>query len=386
MGEYHSEGVFFTDGQALVDDAAVRRRPRRRLEGAHLPGLGRALVRAARRLAGAGGDRPGARARPARRRCSPGCSAGGCSGPPSASAPRRSSPSSHSSGSTTGCSTPRRSRSPRRCCSTCSSSSAPRPPRLAVAVGIVAGVGLLIRPSSIFAFAGILAAWVLAAGWRRGGAASPRSRSRSRRSPWRPWTIRNYVVSDGELIPISVQDGAAYGTFNDEAAERPDLSRTRGASPSATLRPCSRGRRSATASCAPSSRTRRSTTSASIRCRCSRPSTGTGCRASGTSAGRRTRSTRPRPRAARRRLAIAGIALYYVILAAALVGLWRLRRRRTLVVPLLAMALAASVIFTVASATRYRAPLEPLLGDPRGRRGGARRPRARSHRPAAVSG
>ena len=30
-------------------------------------------------------------------------------------------------------------------------------------------------------------------------------------------------------------------------------------------------------------------------------------------------------------------------------------------IPLLAMALAASIVFTVASATRYRAPLEPLL-------------------------
>ncbi len=60
-------------------------------------------------------------------------------------------------------------------------------------------------------------------------------------------------------------------------------------------------------------------------------------------------------------VAIAGMAMYYLLLAAALVGLWRLRRRRTLVIPLLAMALAASVVFTVASATRYRAPLEPLL-------------------------
>ena len=60
-------------------------------------------------------------------------------------------------------------------------------------------------------------------------------------------------------------------------------------------------------------------------------------------------------------LAVAGMALYYVLLAAALVGLWRLRHRRTLVIPMLAMALAASVVFTVASATRYRAPFEPLL-------------------------
>jgi len=43
------------------------------------------------------------------------------------------------------------------------------------------------------------------------------------------------------------------------------------------------------------------------------------------------------------------------------VGLWRLRRRRELVLPVLAMALAASVVFTVAAATRYRLPLEPLI-------------------------
>ena len=30
-------------------------------------------------------------------------------------------------------------------------------------------------------------------------------------------------------------------------------------------------------------------------------------------------------------------------------------------IPLLAMALVASIVFTVARATRYRAPLEPLL-------------------------
>jgi hypothetical protein len=60
-------------------------------------------------------------------------------------------------------------------------------------------------------------------------------------------------------------------------------------------------------------------------------------------------------------VAVAGIAMYYALLVAALVGIWRLRRRRTLVIPLLAMALAASIVFTVASATRYRAPFEPLL-------------------------
>jgi len=60
-------------------------------------------------------------------------------------------------------------------------------------------------------------------------------------------------------------------------------------------------------------------------------------------------------------VSIVGIAIYYVLLAAALVALWRLRARRTLVYPLLTMALAASVVFTSAAATRYRLPLEPAL-------------------------
>jgi hypothetical protein len=60
-------------------------------------------------------------------------------------------------------------------------------------------------------------------------------------------------------------------------------------------------------------------------------------------------------------VSIAGIAVYYVLLVAALVALWRLRARRSMVYPLLAMALGASVVFTAAAATRYRLPLEPAL-------------------------
>ena len=80
---------------------------------------------------------------------------------------------------------------------------------------------MLIRPSSIFVFAGVLAAWVLAAGWRRGHRLDGARRVAVAALTVLPWTIRNYVVSDGALIPISVQDGAAYGTFNDEAANDP---------------------------------------------------------------------------------------------------------------------------------------------------------------------
>src|SRR5262249_8622634 len=33
-----------------------------------------------------------------------------------------------------------------------------------------------------------------------------------------PWTIRNDAVDGAEVVPISIQDAAAYGTFNADAA------------------------------------------------------------------------------------------------------------------------------------------------------------------------
>ena len=45
----------------------------------------------------------------------------------------------------------------------------------------------------------------------------------------------------------------------------------------------------------------------------------------------------------------------------ALTGLWRLRRRLTLLLPILAAVAAMAVVFTVDGGTRYRAPVEPLL-------------------------
>jgi 4-amino-4-deoxy-L-arabinose transferase-like glycosyltransferase len=236
-----------------------------------------------------------------------------------------------------------------------------RPPtaRLAIAVGIVSGVGLLIRPSSIFVFAGLLAAWVLAAGWRRGigftvGAVAIAALTVL------PWTIRNYVVSDGALIPISVQDGAAYGTFNEQSANDPRLPyawRFALRDPPAVLAgpPVDDGE------------LRSGLQDAALDYIGEHPlSVLEAFYWNGLS--RFWDVRRPAyavdeaaPEGRSEAVAIAGIAMYYVLLVAALVGLWRLRRRRTLVIPLLAMALAASIVFTVASATRYRAPLEPLL-------------------------
>ena len=56
-----------------------------------------------------------------------------------------------------------------------------------------------------------------------------------------------------------------------------------------------------------------------------------------------------------------GLDMYYVLLPLALVGLYRARRQRAMVLGVLAFALGASIVFTVEAGTRYRAPLEPLI-------------------------
>jgi peptidoglycan/LPS O-acetylase OafA/YrhL len=56
-----------------------------------------------------------------------------------------------------------------------------------------------------------------------------------------------------------------------------------------------------------------------------------------------------------------GLDIYDALLPLALVGLWRARRRRALVLGMVAIALGAAVVFTGDSGTRYRATLEPLI-------------------------
>jgi hypothetical protein len=62
-----------------------------------------------------------------------------------------------------------------------------------------------------------------------------------------------------------------------------------------------------------------------------------------------------------RTLTAIGIAMHYVLLPLALAGLWIMRRRRGLVLPLVTMALAASLVFTADATSRYRAPFEPVI-------------------------
>ena len=91
---------------------------------------------------------------------------------------------------------------------------------LGVATGLAIGVGLLVRPTSFFLLAGVAVAWAIASGWRRGLGLTALCAGVAALVVL-PWTIRNTIVNDGEVIPISVQDAAAYGTFNDDAANDP---------------------------------------------------------------------------------------------------------------------------------------------------------------------
>ena len=231
-------------------------------------------------------------------------------------------------------------------------------PRLAALVGAVMAASLLVRPSSFFFFAGVAVAWWLEAGLRRGALLLALSVVVCVVLV-APWTARNQRVA-GDFIPISMQDSAAYGTFNDDAANDPR-------SPYAWR---VRTRREADLFDGPPIPDAEFRDELLRRAReyvKEHPwSLAEAFFWNGLS---RTWDVR-RPAYAidevdfegrDEGVSIAGIAMYYVLLVAALAALWRLRRRRSLVLPVLAMALAASVVFTTIAATRYRLPLEPVI-------------------------
>jgi 4-amino-4-deoxy-L-arabinose transferase-like glycosyltransferase len=230
---------------------------------------------------------------------------------------------------------------------------------LVVAVGLAMGVSLLIRPTAVFMFAGIAAAWIIAAGWRRGIGWTALTVAVAALVV-APWTARNMLIEDGGFVPISTQDAAGAGTFNDESASDPKFPyawRPFLEDPPPVLEgpPVS------------DVVVREELQEATFDYIEEHPfSVVEAFYWNGLS---RLWDIR-RPAYAvdeaafegRSKVVTAvGMGIYYLVLPLALFGLWRMRSRATIVIPLLTMALAASVVFTVAAATRYRAPLEPLL-------------------------
>ena len=231
-------------------------------------------------------------------------------------------------------------------------------PRLAVAVGLVLAASLLVRPTAFFFVPGVALAFWMAAGVRRGTAMLALSLLVTVLAI-APWTARNHRVADA-FIPISMQDSAAYGTFNDDAANDPR-------SPYAWRVHTRREAELFNGPPIPDAEFRRTLQRRAFDYVKAHPDALP--KAFFWNGLSRTWDVR-RPQHAidevafegrTRSVSILGILTYYVLLVAAIVALWRLRSRRTLVLPLLAMALGASVVFTAAAATRYRLPLEPAI-------------------------
>src|SRR5205085_2085753 len=96
-----------------------------------------------------------------------------------------------------------------------------RPPtvRRAIVFGVLLGVAQLIRPTTEFVALGALVAWCIAVGIKRGVVLTAVGVGIAI-LVIAPWTIRNAIVMHG-FIPISMQDAAAYGTFNAQSAHDP---------------------------------------------------------------------------------------------------------------------------------------------------------------------
>jgi 4-amino-4-deoxy-L-arabinose transferase-like glycosyltransferase len=231
--------------------------------------------------------------------------------------------------------------------------------RRAIGLGLLTGITLYVRPTTEFVFLGVLVAWSLRAGWRRGFGLTAVAVVASVLVV-APWTIRNAIVMHG-FVPISMQDAAIYGTFNPTSAnnsaypyawerEPPNVANLfnpRHPLSDVTLRSKLIHTGLSYISAHPLSLPEAFFWNGLSRLWDIR---------------RRSHSLAEVPFEGRSRLVTnLGLDIYDVLLPLALIGLWRARRRRWLTWGVLALALGASVVFTVDSGTRYRAPLEPLI-------------------------
>lgn len=229
----------------------------------------------------------------------------------------------------------------------------------AVLVGALLATIVLIRPSALYLVPGVLVAWLLVGGVRRGAALSAVTVF-TLCLLVAPWTLRNHRVS-GDFVPISVQDAALYGVFNDDAARDPvnpwawryrttrdrDVVAARRRLSEARLRRILRARAFDYIEAHPESVAKAFFWNGLSRLWDVRRPSHILREAAAT--GRLRRPTQ-----------IALVA-HYLLLPLAVAGLWLARRRRGLVLPILVTALAASVVFTADATTRYRAPFEPLI-------------------------
>ena len=234
--------------------------------------------------------------------------------------------------------------------------------RRLIGIGAMLGALMLLRPSSFYLLPGLLAVW-----WIRGGFVQAIRTTAIAVACMIvvivPWTIRNAIVFD-DFIPISMQDMAIAGTFNDESANHPDF-------PYAWLPETERDRDVLNP---PSGET---PTEPEIRDELIER--GRDYIAEHPDAvpkaifwngitrlwdvRRPSNVLHDAPLEGRRRsVASVGLAMYYVLVPLAILGLWRLRRsHRGFVAFFILTAFAAIFVFSIAATTRYRVPFEPFI-------------------------
>jgi 4-amino-4-deoxy-L-arabinose transferase-like glycosyltransferase len=231
--------------------------------------------------------------------------------------------------------------------------------RRAIVCGLLLGVSLLVRSSDAFLLAGVLVAWGIAAGWRRGIVLTALC-ALVMVLVVAPWTVRNAIVEHG-FVPVAIDDAAAYGTFNAQSAHDPvypyawrnvptgysDLFNPQHPMSDIELHSKLIHRALSYIEAHPTSLLGAFFWNGLSRLWDIR---------------RRSHSLDEVAFEGRSRLVTnVGLDMYDVLVPLALIGLWRARRRRALVLGVLAIALGASIVFTADSGTRYRAPLEPLI-------------------------
>jgi 4-amino-4-deoxy-L-arabinose transferase-like glycosyltransferase len=231
--------------------------------------------------------------------------------------------------------------------------------RRGLGCGALLGILLLVRSSQVFLLLGALVAWSIALGWRRGAGLTALA-ALAAVIVIAPWTIRNEVVLHG-FLPISLDDAAAYGTFNAQAAHDPVWPYAWRPDPPDVAKLFDR---------------RHPLTDIELHAKLihaaesyieAHPSSlieaffWNGLTRLWDIRGRRYSLAEVPFEGRSRLLTNIGLDAYDVLLPLALLGLWRARRRRSLVGGVLAIALGASIVFTADSGTRYRAPLEPMI-------------------------
>lgn len=225
--------------------------------------------------------------------------------------------------------------------------------------GLLLGLELLVRASGVFLIPGLLVVWSLQVGWRRGIGLSALAVVVSA-LVLAPWTVRNAIVMHG-FLPVAMDDAALYGTFNAQAAHDPvwpyawrkDPPSVAGLlNPKHPLPDVKLHSRLVHSALSYISAHPESVPEAFFWNGISRL----------WDIRQRWHSLAEVRFEGRSRLVTnLGLDAYDVLAPLALVGLWRARRRRALVLGVLAIGLGASVVFTGDSGTRYRATLEPLI-------------------------